>query len=244
MNFHEIRFPESISLGATGGPERRTDIVSLGSGFEQRNARWAASRRRFDAGYGVKAVDELHEIIVFFEERRGRLYGFRWKDWSDFKSCPPLAAPSPLDQHLGEGSAQCAAFALRKRYGSAYAPYDRSIAKPVCGTVLVAVDGDIQTEGADYVVDYASGFVTFQAGRTPVTGAAVTAGFEFDTPVRFDTDQLTISLDGYRSGRIPKIPIVELRLSVFLRRLHNPILTKKGAPQRAGRGAVCLQRGA
>jgi uncharacterized protein (TIGR02217 family) len=212
MSFHEIRFPESISLGAVGGPERRTDIVSLGSGFEQRNARWAASRRRFDAGYGVKTVDELHEIIEFFEERRGRLYGFRWKDWSDFKSCLPLAAPSPCDQHLGEGSAQRAAFALKKRYGSVYAPYDRSITKPVCGTVLIAVAGNIQTEDADYVVDYTAGLITFQAGRAPATGAAVTAGFEFDTPVRFDADQLAISLDSYHSGRIPKIPIVELRL--------------------------------
>jgi uncharacterized protein (TIGR02217 family) len=212
MSFHEIRFPESISLGAAGGPERRTEIVSLGSGFEQRNARWADSRRRFDAGYGVKSVDELHEIIVFFEERRGRLYGFRWKDWSDFKSCAPLAAPSPTDQHLGDGSSLRASFALKKRYGSAYAPYDRPIAKPVRGTVLIAVAGDIQSEGVDYSVDYTSGLITFGAGRTPATGAAVTAGFEFDTPVRFDEDQLVINLHNYRSGGIPKIPIVELRL--------------------------------
>jgi uncharacterized protein (TIGR02217 family) len=212
MSFHEIRFPESISLGAAGGPERRTEIVSLGSGFEQRNARWADSRRRFDAGYGVKSVDELHEIIAFFEERRGRLYGFRWKDWSDFKSCAPLAAPSPTDQHLGEGSGQCAIFALKKRYGSAYAPYDRPIVKPAPGTVLIAVAGDVQNEGVDYSVDYTSGLVTFLAGRTPATGAAVTAGFEFDTPVRFDEDRLVINLHSYRSGGIPKIPIVELRL--------------------------------
>lgn len=212
MSFHEIRFPESISLGAVGGPERRTDIVSLGSGFEQRNARWAASRRRFDAGYGVKTVDELHEIIEFFEERRGRLHGFRWKDWCDFKSCPPLASPSPFDQHLGEGDAERGVFALKKRYGSVYAPYDRLIGKPVWETVRVAVAGNIQTEGTDYVVDYTSGLITFLTGKTPAAGAAVTAGFEFDTPVRFDADHLAISLDSYRSGRIPKIPIVELRL--------------------------------
>lgn len=212
MSFHEVRFPPDISRGAAGGPERRTEIVTLGSGHEQRNARWADSRRRYDAGYGVKSVDQLHEVIAFFEERRGRLHGFRWKDWTDCKSCAPLAAPSALDQRLGEGDGESAAFQLLRQYGSRFAPYRRSIAKPVRGTALLAVAGVPAREGADYDVDYRSGLVTFRAGRVPPRGAVVTAGFEFDTPVRFDDDHLAISLDGFRCGSIPRIPIVEVRI--------------------------------
>ncbi len=93
--FHEVRFPTAIALGASGGPERKTDIVALGSGYEERNSRWADSRRRYNAGYGVKSLDDLHQVIAFFEERRGRLYGFRWKDRADWKSCSARAIRRP-----------------------------------------------------------------------------------------------------------------------------------------------------
>ena len=212
MSFHEIRFPVSISLGAHGGPERRTDVVVLGSGFEERNARWAHSRRAYNAGYGVKSLNDLHAIIAFFEERRGRLYGFRWKDHGDWKSCSPEAIPTALDQTIGAGDGTRAQFPLVKRYGTQFAPYDRPIAKPVTGTVRIAVAGSPRTQGSDFDVDTATGRVTFRAGHIPVSGAPVTAGFEFDVPVRFDTDKLEINLSGFRHGAIPAIPIVEIRL--------------------------------
>src|SRR5262245_64460923 len=110
--FHEIRFPTAIAFGARGGPERRTEIVTLGSGHEERNARWADSRRRYNAGYGVRSLDDLHAVVAFFEERRGRLYGFRWRDRIDFKSSAPGAAVTPLDQALGVGNGVTAAFQL------------------------------------------------------------------------------------------------------------------------------------
>ena len=78
--FHEILFPLDIALKSAGGPQRRTDVVTLGSGREERNARWAHSRRRYDAGYGVKTFEALSQVVAFFEERRGRLHGFRWRD--------------------------------------------------------------------------------------------------------------------------------------------------------------------
>lgn len=212
MSFHEIRFPTDISRGAQGGPERRTDVVVLGSGFEERNARWADSRRSYNAGYGVKSLDDLHAVIAFFEERRGRLYGFRWRDHADGKSCVPGAAPSPLDQAIGTGDGIQAAFQLVKKYGAAHAPWLRTIAKPVAGTVRVAVDGDEVGEETDFTIDTATGFVIFLPGHVPAGGAVVTAGFEFDVPVRFDTDRLEINVQGFRHGAIPHIPIVEVRL--------------------------------
>jgi uncharacterized protein (TIGR02217 family) len=212
MSFHEVRFPTDIARGAQGGPERRTDVVVLGSGFEERNSRWANSRRAYNAGYGVKSLDDLHAVIAFFEERRGRLHGFRWRDHADHKSCAPGAVPSPLDQAIGTGDAIDTSFQLVKTYGSAHAPWMRVVKKPVAGSVRVAVAGAEQDEGTDFTVDAATGVVTFLPGHVPGVGGAVTAGFEFDVPVRFDTDKLEINLQGFRSGAIPHIPIVEVRL--------------------------------
>lgn len=110
MAFDDIRFPTAISRGATGGPERRTDIVVTGSGAEERNSRWADSRRRYNAGFGVKSLNDIHDVIKFFEERRGRLHGFRWRDHMDFKSCAPQAQISRTDQLLGTGNGVSAAF--------------------------------------------------------------------------------------------------------------------------------------
>lgn len=210
--FHDTRFPTAISRAAQGGPERRTDVVVLGSGAEERNARWANSRRSYNAGYGVKSLDDLHAVIAFFEERRGRLYGFRWRDQLDCKSCAPQAIPSATDQPIGTGNGTMRTFQLAKTYGSAFAPWTRTITKPVVGTVRIAVDGDEQTAGLAYTFDITTGLVTFALAHTPAAGAAVTAGFEFDVPVRFDTDKLEINLQGFQHGAIPSIPLVEIRL--------------------------------
>ena len=212
MSFHEIRFPTAISRGAQGGPERRTDVVVLGSGYEERNSRWADSRRSYNAGYGVKSIDQLHDVISFFEERRGRLYGFRWRDHSDWKSCAPAATPAALDQVIGSGDGILAAFQLKKAYGSAFAPWSRAIKKPVAGSVLVAVAGVARTAGTHFVADPATGLVTFLAGSIPTAGQSVTAGFEFDVPVRFDSDKLEINMTGFAHGAIPSIPVIEVRL--------------------------------
>lgn len=211
MGFHDVRFPTDISRGATGGPERRTDVVVLGSGFEERNSRWADSRRTYNAGYGVKSLDDLHAVIAFFEERRGRLYGFRWKDHADWRSCAPGGTPSALDQQIGIGDGTQATFQLVKRYGSAFAPWERRITRPIAGSVLVAVDGTAQPVSTAWLLDPTTGIVTFLAGHIPTSGAIVSAGFDFDVPVRFDTDKLEVNLQGFRHGAIPNIPIVEVR---------------------------------
>jgi uncharacterized protein (TIGR02217 family) len=210
--FHDIRFPLTVSLGAIGGPERRTDIVVLGSGAEERNARWADSRRSFNAGYGIKSIDDLHAVIAFFEERRGRLHGFRWRDPVDHKSCAPSHTPAATDQVLGLGDGTRASFDLIKTYGQAYNPYLRRITKPVAGTVLIAVNGVVQ-QASTHAIDATQGRVTFLPAHVPAAGATVSAGFEFDVPVRFDTDKIEVNLSGFRSGAIPSIPLVEIRVA-------------------------------
>jgi uncharacterized protein (TIGR02217 family) len=212
MSFHDVRFPTAISRNAQGGPERRTDVVVLASGYEERNSRWADSRRSYNAGYGVKSLDDLHDIIAFFEERRGRLHAFRWRDPTDWKSCAPNGEPAALDQVIATGDGATATFALSKTYGNAFAPWTRAIKKPALGSVMIAVAGVAKTEGSDFLVDHATGAVTFLAGHIPAPGQTITAGFEFDVPVRFDTDKLEINLSGFTSGLIPNVPIVEVRL--------------------------------
>lgn len=210
MAFHEIRFPANMSFGSVGGPERRTDIVALANGFEERNSPWAHSRRRYDAGLGLRSLDDVAALIHFFEARAGQLHGFRWKDWADYKSGRPSAPAAKDDQQIGLGDSQARQFQLCKTYESGPASYCRPILKPVSGTVLVAVGGDQMQEGVDYALDTATGAVLF--AEPPGAGAPITAGFEFDVPVRFDTDRIAVSVASFQAGELPQVPVVEVRL--------------------------------
>ncbi|MGQ4272467.1 phage distal tail protein, Rcc01695 family [Terrihabitans sp. B22-R8] len=205
--FHEVRFPLDVALGARGGPERRTEIVTLGSGREQRNARWAHARRRWDAGWGVKNLAALSLVVAFFEERRGQLHGFRWRDRLDHSSAAPGEVVSPFDQMLGAGDGETTSFPLGKTYGSGADPYRRPIVKPVMHSVRIGVNG-VEAE-AGFSVDEITGTVTFE--DAPTAGAVLTAGFQFDVPVRFDTDFLEVDLAAFEAGTIPSIPVIEIR---------------------------------
>lgn len=208
MAFHEVRFPPALSLGATGGPERRTEIVTLVNGFEERNSPWAGSRRRYDAGVGMRSLDDIEVLIAFFEARAGQLHGFRWKDWADHRSSLPSVDPAATDQALGTGDGATRSFQLVKTYTSGAQSFVRTIAKPVVGTVRLALDGIEQANG--WTVDPATGRVSLDVA--PGAGVAVTAGFEFDVPVRFDTDRLDVSVAGFEAGQIPDVPVMELRV--------------------------------
>ena len=208
MNFHEVRFPAAISFGSSGGIERRTDIVELVSGHEERNSPWAHSRRRYDAGLGVRSLDDLAAVLAFFEARHGRLYAFRWKDWLDHKSCAPSATPAATDQAMMAGGSP-AEWSLAKAYRDGGGGYVRPIRKPAPGSVRVAVDGAELAPDA-FAVNSVTGVVTLESA--PRAGARVTAGFEFDVPARFDTDLIEVNLAAFQAGEIPSIPIIEVRL--------------------------------
>lgn len=210
MSFHEIRFPANLSFGSVGGPERRTEVVTLANGFEERNTPWEHSRRRYDAGIGMRSLDDVELLIAFFEARRGQLHAFRWKDWSDYKSGLPSADPAFTDQIIGWGDGVTTAFQLIKTYRSGLDTYERPIQKPVDGTVKLGLQGDPQIEGTQYSVDLTTGVVTFVTA--PEDGAEVTAGYEFDVPVRFDTDRVHTSVASFQAGEAPNVPVVEVRV--------------------------------
>lgn len=203
MSFHEVRLPARLAFGSTGGVERRTEVVTLASGFERRATPWAHARRRYLIGAGVRSLDDAAALVAFFEGRRGRLHGFRFRDFTDFKSCAPSGVVSPLDQPLGVGDGEATAFALTKTY----ADLARPIAKPAAGTVRVAVDG---SETTAFTVDTVTGVVTFD--DPPDEGAVLTAGFAFDVPVRFDTDRIDVTLESFEAGRVVAVPLIELRI--------------------------------
>jgi uncharacterized protein (TIGR02217 family) len=202
MAFHAIRFPLDVALGARGGPEWATDLVTLASGHEARNSRWAGSRRRYNAGYGVKSRADMLAVLDFFEERRGRFHSFLWRDALDFSS-NGTASPTPMDQILGTGDGVTTSFALTKRYGAGFDPFVRTITHPVAASVRVALDG---SEMGDFTLEL--GTVTFAVA--PGAGVEVTAGFLFDVPARFDTDRLEVELTSFDAAEAPVIPVIEV----------------------------------
>ncbi|WP_323036091.1 DUF2460 domain-containing protein [Pararhodobacter sp.] len=209
MSFHEIRFPANLSFGSLGGPERRTEIVTLANGFEERNTPWAQARRRYDAGLGLRSLDDVERLIAFFEARQAMLHGFRWKDWADFKSCRASRSVTALDQSLGYGDGARKTFQLTKTYRSGDWETVRTITKPVAGTVLAAIAGTEVGESLAWSVDLATGLITFDS--PPAVGAEITVGYEFDVPVRFDTDLIQVSVASFQAGDVPKVPVVEVR---------------------------------
>lgn len=203
MSFHEVSLPSRLAFGSTGGVERRTEVVTLANGFERRSTPWANGRRRFLIGAGLRSLEDMAALTAFFEARRGRLYGFRFRDFADFRS--GTGEPGPGDQTLGEGDGEQTVFQLSKAYGD----YVREIKKPVAGSVRVAVDGAELAPGG-FEVEAATGLVTLDAA--PASGAAVTAGFLFDTPVRFDADRIDVTLESFEAGRIAATPLIEIRI--------------------------------
>lgn len=210
MSFHEVRFPASLSFGSVGGPERRTDVVTLANGFEERNTPWAHSRRRYDAGLGMRSLDDVETLISFFESRRGQMFGFRWKDWSDFKSGRASAETQFGDQVIANGDGHTVTFALVKTYRSGEFSYERPITKPVAGSVRIGIEQDEMREAVDYEVDETTGLITF--AHPPAETMTITAGFEFDVPVRFDTDRIQTSVASFQAGDVPNVPVVEVRV--------------------------------
>lgn len=202
MAFHEERLPARLAFGSTGGVERRTEVVTLASGWERRSTPWALGRRRYLIGANLRSLDDMAALTAFFEARRGRLYGFRFRDFADFKSCAPGGEVAATDQALGVGDGTRRTFQLVKRYGDVMRP----IRKPVAGSVRVAAGG-IEV---GFSLEATTGEATLETA--PAAGAAVTAGFVFDTPVRFDTDRIEATLESFGAGRMAAVPLIEVRV--------------------------------
>ncbi|NNU16981.1 DUF2460 domain-containing protein [Parvularcula sp. ZS-1/3] len=202
--FHDVLFPHAVALGAAGGPTRRTDIAATASGGEVRRARWAGSRRSWRIALGGLSQPESAELLTFFEAREGQRYAFAFRDPFDHSSNPSGGAPTPLDATLGTEDGTQTEFVFAKSYGSTSRVID--LVDPA--SLQVAVDGVALDPGA-FSLDTDRRSITLV--DPPAEGEEVTAGFLFDTPVRFASDSLELSL-GARGAAVPSIELVEVRL--------------------------------
>jgi uncharacterized protein (TIGR02217 family) len=214
------RFPDDIAYGSQGGPMYKTAITVMASGREQRNITWGQARHKYDVSYGVRDQASLDDLLSFFHAVLGAAHSFRYKDFSDFHTATPSGygadgAPSTAvtkdDQHFGSGDAILTEFQITKTYTKGVLDTVRNITKPIDGTVLIAVDGVLQTEGggSDYTIDYTTGIITFVS--PPGDGLALTWGGEFDVPVRFESDTITTKIDNYLVGNI-SVDLIEVRV--------------------------------
>lgn len=195
MSFKDIVFPHVLSYGSSGGPSYNTSIVTVKSGREKRNINWEYPRIEFDVSTAIQEMDDLESLIAFFHIAQGRGYSFRFKDWSDYKSCKTGETPTEFDQALVtiDGTKY-----LAKHYQYGGESKTRLITKPVPGTVLLNDPPDAEAPSG---VNYTTGIVT---------GDATSAGFEFDIQARFDTDSISTNLENYQLGSV-EVPIIEVR---------------------------------
>lgn len=199
--FHNVRFPEDISNGATGGPGFKTDIVEFSSGKEQRNVKWSQSRMAWDVAHSIRTGDEMNRLVSFFRNRKGRAYGFRFKDWTDYQ-CEM--------RQFATGDGETYIFQLEKWYndeGTFDGTFERrKITRPVEGSLSIRING-IATVA--FTCDYNTGLVTF--ADPPDDGAVIAAEFEFDVPCRFDTDQMKYTYEAYDIYTWGQILVVEIK---------------------------------
>lgn len=193
-NFHNVRFPEDISYGSSGGPGFKTTVIDLASGHEQRNIDWSLARAQYDAQYGIKQREQMEDVLDFFYARRGKAYGFRFKDWMDF-SIPRQSL----------GAAATASTQIFKRYEPLTAYYyDRPILKIVTGSISWWANGVLKSSA---LVNVDTGLIN----TTGLVGQTIEIECEFDVPVRFDTDEIKIAHDDWELMSWPSIPLIELK---------------------------------
>lgn len=203
-SFHEVLFPEDISYGSSGGPGFNTTVIELANGNEQRNVNWSLDRAQYDVSHGVKTREQMEHLLEFFKARRGKAYGFRFKDWMDF-----TLDRQPVGTTDGGG-------AITQQIFKRYEPetdffYDRPLKRLVAGTITVWVNGAVWPNGFNHV-DPGTGMLTAGGAQSFDANAVVEVACEFHVPVRFDIDEMKITHDDFELMSWPSIPLVELRL--------------------------------
>ena len=199
-------FPTDLSFERPGGPEYVTDVAIVESAHEQRNSFWAEPRYSWDVGYGVRTISKIYALLQFFHACKGRKESFRFKDWSDYKSCALHLTPNFTDVSLGAAIAGQTQFQLKKLYIAGNYQTSIGIIKPKGDTIRLGVDGVEETTG--WTVNEQTGIVTRSVALAG--GEAVTWGGEFYRKARFDVDKLPLSFQAWTEGTI-EVPVINLR---------------------------------
>lgn len=166
-----------------------TRLTVVDSGAEQRVSLWSHGRLSFEIGYTANPVD-FSVIIAFFRARKGRAFGFRFKDWSDYKA---------VNEPIGSGTSG----QLLKTYTDAGGSEVRRITKPVDGSVIIK---NSLAATMTFTLDVTTGLYTITSPTSP----PYTWSGQFDVPVRFDVDKLSFVQDSIGSRTLQSLPIVEV----------------------------------
>jgi uncharacterized protein (TIGR02217 family) len=196
-----VRLPVHVERESEGGPRFMTDVQVSMTGKEQRISQWDAARCEYDISYGITSRSDVEAVLALFRSRRGQAYPFRFKDWNDY---------TVDDETIGEGDASDATFQIIKTYYDGVLTHTRTIQLPVSGTLTVRVGTVSQVEGVDYNVNYSTGIITFTGGSIPGLGDDIIVSCEFDVPVRFADDYLTLRMLDDSFATVPGIKIVEV----------------------------------
>ena len=156
------RFPDNIAFGAVGGAGFNTDVVVLGSGFEQRNINWLSARGKWDVSHGIKLKTEMSTIIAFHRAMKGRAHGFRFKDWSDYQVKLTDGTLIPIAGFASQ-------YQITKNYSAGSLNDARAIRKPIAGTIIAYRSGVAMTAGSgagQIAIDATTGIVTIVPDST------------------------------------------------------------------------------
>lgn len=177
-------FPGCPRYGYTSEPMYSVTVVQRAGGTERRNINWSYPLTRLTITVGPSEGGDpaIQELLRFYHAVRGPGYGFRVKDYADYKSCDVGNTAAATDQPLDQNDNSPTEYQMLKRYTYGALSQDRLISKPVSGTILIADGGTVKTEGSDYTVDYSTGLV--ELNFSPV--GTMTWGGEFDIPARFE----------------------------------------------------------
>lgn len=206
MAFHEVRLPDEIEQGATGGPRFKTNVIVLASGHERRNIEWEVTRGIWDIAYDTSEKDFYETVITFFYARQGQAHGFRFKDWTDFEMARQI---------IGATDGSLATFQTFLRYSSGGIDYDRTLNKLVSGSVQVWVNNVSIAEGggaSQFAVNLNTGLITIGSTLAAQSGTDVEVLCEFDVPVRFSSDELNLAAFQEAVAHVDPILIEEIRV--------------------------------
>ena len=196
--FIEERFPVDIAYGASGGPHFHTEIVQSSSGFEYRNIRMPHSRHHYNLASAIKSEADLEKVLKFFRSVKGRAIGFRFRDWLDYRA---------QNEVIAVAQSSVSEYQLTKTYNTGLASSVRPIYKPIPGSVYIYVNGK---RSLTCNVDHTTGIIKFH--KRLKNNAVISADFEFDVPVRFDSDSISTSIDDYGVYSLQELPLVEVFL--------------------------------
>jgi uncharacterized protein (TIGR02217 family) len=196
QNFSEERFPTDISYGMSGGPKFNTDIITTNTGSEYRNLNSLYARNKYNVATGIKTKEQLVHLLTFFRAMRGRAVAFRFKDWLDFRA---------INQTIAVADGKTQEFQLIKIYQIGEFSEKRRITKPVANLSTIYLENKITTNGH---INPLNGILSFR--YPPQKGTIISADFEFDVPVRFDTDYISAAIENYGVHSILDIPLIEV----------------------------------